>query len=85
MPNHVTTEAVFSTTDINDEALTRRISHALDSTITNRFWGSPVHIQVNDGVVTLRGVAATYSAKMQALQVVWHVPGVRQVCDRLWV
>lgn len=42
-----------------------------------------IGVSVNQGVVTLGGRVTSYSQKITAQQVVWHVPGVRALVDQL--
>lgn len=72
-------------TTIDDKTLTQRVCGALEEIEPLCLLGSPLHVQVKDGVVTLCGVVATYSRKKQIVRVVRSVPGVREVCDALWV
>lgn len=73
-------------TSLNDnETLAQRIERALEEIMPLSLLGSPLHIQVNNGVVTLGGVVATQSRRAQIVQVTRSVPGVKQVCDNLWV
>jgi osmotically-inducible protein OsmY len=40
---------------------------------------SDIHIEVTDGIVTLKGTVPSYAAKEAALFDVWKIPGVKQV------
>lgn len=79
------TLAMPRTMNLDDETLIQRVYGALVDIKPLCVLGSPLHIQVKDGVVTLRGVVATHLCKMQILQTVGNVPGVKQVIDKLWV
>ena len=70
---------------ISDKVLTWQIYQALEKIKPIQVLGSPLHIQVNNGTVTLRGVVATHSIKAQILHLVRRVPGVQRVRDELWV
>jgi osmotically-inducible protein OsmY len=85
MTEQTVTTTAAPTMLIDDETLTQRVSRALTDIKPLCVLGSPLHIQVNDGVVTLRGVVATHFCKVQVMQVVRSVPGVQEVCDELWV
>jgi osmotically-inducible protein OsmY len=69
----------------DDETLAQRIQRALEEIMPLSLLGSPLHIQVDNGVVTLGGVVATQFRRAQIVQVTRSVPGVTQVCDNLWV
>jgi osmotically-inducible protein OsmY len=69
----------------DDEALARRVCHALNAIKPMGPLGSPLHVQVSNSVVTLRGVVATYLRKAQILQAVCSVPSVQLVQEELWV
>lgn len=73
------------TISIDDEALTQQVYHALEGIKPLSLLGSPLHIKVNDGVVTLRGVVATPLCKREIVRVVHSVPGVQWIDDELWV
>jgi osmotically-inducible protein OsmY len=77
------TRVALRATTKNDETLVRQVYRALDGVEPLRVLGSPVHVQVSDGVVTLCGVVATYPIKAQALEAVRRVRGVQQVGDEL--
>ena len=77
--------AASPTMRIDDETLTQRVFRALADIKPLCALGAPLHVQVNDGVVTLRGVVATPFCKAQVVRVVRSVPGVQEVCDELWV
>jgi osmotically-inducible protein OsmY len=85
MPENTMTVAPLPTAPTDDETLTRQIYRALDDIEPTGRLGSPLHVQARDGLVTLRGVVATYLSKAQILQAVCSVPGVRQVREELWV
>jgi osmotically-inducible protein OsmY len=85
MSEQTMTVAAFSTTLADDETLALRICRALEDIKPMGRLGSPLYVQVRDGLVTLRGVVATYASKARVLQAVCSVPGVRQVCEELWV
>lgn len=85
MTEQTATMAASSTMLIDDEALTQRVCRALTDIKPLCALGAPLHVQVNDGVVTLRGVVATYFCRTQVVRVVRSVPGVQEVCDELWV
>ena len=73
------------TIQIDDETLTRRVCRALEEIHPLCLLGSPLHIYVSDGVVTLRGVVPTHIIKTQIMRVALGVPGVEKVRDELWV
>lgn len=79
------TTTASATMRIDDETLSQRVCRALADIKPLCALGAPLHVQVNDGVVTLRGVVATYYCRTQVLRVVRSVPGVQEVCDELWV
>lgn len=68
---------------VDDEKLAIRVYRALDDVEPMRVSGSSVRVQVSSGVVTLRGVVASFSFKAQVLQAAQGVPGVKRVCDEL--
>jgi osmotically-inducible protein OsmY len=69
----------------DNETLAQRVQRALEEIMPLSLLGSPLHIQVNNGVVTLGGVVATQFRKAQIVRAARSVPGVKQVCDNLWV
>jgi osmotically-inducible protein OsmY len=71
------------TFSVDDDKLIDRVYRALDGIEPLRVLGSPVYVQVKDGVVTLHGVVATYPIKARALEAVRSTRGVRQVRDEL--
>jgi osmotically-inducible protein OsmY len=73
---------VTDTSRLEDERLAQRVRLALN---VRGLSGSPLHVQVKDGILTLRGVVATYPSKAQILHTVRNVPGVIQAQDELWV
>jgi len=77
--------AASLTTPVDDETLLQQVRRALEDIRPLRVLGSPLHVQVNDGIVTLRGVVATYLCKVEIVRTVCKVPGVREVHDELWV
>jgi osmotically-inducible protein OsmY len=85
MREKMETMAASHTTHIDDETLTQRIHRALEDIKPLCDLGSPLHVQLNDGVVTLRGVVATYLDKARILQAVCNVHGVHKINDKLWV
>ena len=85
MSGQPVTMAAPHTTPIDNETLTQRVYRALEDIKPLCLWGSPLHVHVNDGAVTLRGVVATHFCKAQIVRVACSVPGVEQVCDELWV
>jgi osmotically-inducible protein OsmY len=70
---------------VDDAMLAQRVYRALEDLKPLCVLGSPLHVQVDDGVVTLRGVVATYLDKLQIIQAVCGVPGVQQISEELWV
>ena len=84
MLGQVVTTATSHATLIDDEMLSLRVRRALKDIKPLCDLGAPFHIQVNDGVVTLSGVVASYLCKLQIVQTVCGVAGVRQVRDKLW-
>lgn len=85
MSEQIVTMAGSHKTSIDDETLARQVHRVLEDIKPLCVLGCPLHIQVNAGVVTLRGVVATYLDKLQIVQAVCSVPGVQQVSDELWV
>ena len=85
MSGQTVTTTASPATLIDDETLTQRVCRALADIKPLCLIGSPLHIQVNDGVVTLSGVVATHFCKAQIVRVARSVPGVQEVCDELWV
>lgn len=85
MSEQTLTVATFPTAPTDDEMLARQVCRALDDIKPLDRLGVPLHIKVSNGLVTLRGVVATYLSKAQILQAVRSVPGVRQVREELWV
>jgi osmotically-inducible protein OsmY len=77
--------STVSIAHIDDEALDQQVYRALENIGPLSMLGSPLHVQVKDGVVTLRGVVATYLCRAQIVQAVCNVPGVQRVSDELWV
>ncbi len=84
MLEQAVTTATSHATLIDDEMLSQRVRRALEDIKPLCDLGVPFHIQVNDGVVTLNGVVASYLCKLQIVQTVCGVAGVRQVRDKLW-
>jgi len=68
---------------IDDRTLTHHVHQALHKIKQLRALHSPVKIDVNSGIVTLRGVVATYNLKALALQTVRDLLGVQEVRDEL--
>jgi osmotically-inducible protein OsmY len=85
MVGQTVTMTASRTTPIDDEALVQQVRRALEGIKPLRVLGSPLHVQVNDGIVTLHGVVATHLCKMEIVRTVCNVPGVREVHDELWV
>ena len=85
MVGQTVTMTASRTTPIDDETLVQQVRRALEDIKPLRVLGSPLHVQVNDGVVTLHGVVATYLCKTEIVRTVRNVPGVREVHDALWV
>ena len=77
--------ATTRTTPTDDETLVQQVLRALEDIGPLHVLGSPIHVQANDGIVTLRGVVATYLCKMEIVRTVCKVPAVREVHDELWV
>lgn len=77
------TQMTSNATPVTDDTLTHRVYRALDGVEPLRVLGSPIHVQVSDGTVTLSGVVATYSIKAQVLWATRSVRGVEQVRDEL--
>jgi osmotically-inducible protein OsmY len=85
MSGQTATMAESPTTLIDDETLAQRVYRALEDIKPLYVLGSPLHVQVNDGVVTLRGVVGTPLCKAQIVKAVCSVPGVQEVSDELWM
>lgn len=51
----------------------------------NRVDASDIHVEVTDGVVTLRGTVPSYGIKEAALFTAWKVPGVKKVNNNSFV
>ena len=84
--SRLSTAVSTSRTRLNDnEALAQRVQCALEEIMPLSLLGSPLHIQVVVGVVTLVGVVATQLRRAQIVRTVRSVPGVKQVRDNLWV
>lgn len=78
------TRAAPHATIKDDETLVQQVYRALDGIGPLRVSGSPVRLQVTDGVVTLRGVVTACPIEVQALEVAQSVRGAQQVRDELW-
>jgi osmotically-inducible protein OsmY len=85
MREQTMTMATSDATQLDDETLAQQVYHALEDIKPLCVLGAPLHFQVSDGVVTLRGVVATYPCKAQLMRAVRGVRGVRKVCDELWM
>jgi osmotically-inducible protein OsmY len=78
MSEQMITTASFHTDPVDDEIQAQHHNRALDDIAP-----TSVSILVSNGLVTLRGVVATYSVKAQILHAIQCVLGVQQVQDEL--
>jgi osmotically-inducible protein OsmY len=68
---------------VSTYAVTERIKDALRRTAERE--AEDIAVEVEDGLVTLRGTVHSYTEKREAERAVWNAPGVSVVDDRLLV
>jgi osmotically-inducible protein OsmY len=66
-----------------DIAITTKVNTSLDSDTLVK--GSKINVSTENGVVTLRGVAVSPQAKIEAVNVTRKIEGVREVRDGIIV
>ena len=77
----VTRLRVVPAAPVGDSALAKRVEQAVQAEAT--LGGGTISVSARGGHVELKGTVDTATARLDAEYAAWHVPGVRQVTNKL--